>query len=203
MGQASAKTKSSSAGKKGSPPKSKQKPTLNKGTKAGKSGKSNKSSVKDKAKTSSASANDMTKPIKKRKIKAVMKSPPPRDPSPEPAPEPEPEVEVPEIDVVEEDEAPERCSMGLKIGWWIKLKNGESIPVHSVRDMANTLCQKGVNVGKVEALRAFIRRRCKGVKVRQVSYAPFESVESITRASEPENNLLAGRMETVPEEMEM
>jgi hypothetical protein len=139
---------------------------------------------------------DILKPIKKRQIKAVLNEPPKvSEPEPETTDKVDPEQEHAPL--------PGRCAMGLKVGWYLELDDGRTIPTHSLRDLTFKCHENKIDVGKVESVRAFLRRRSRGVKVRQASFWPYRGIKSITRAGAPEFNFLEGRMETVPEESEV
>lgn len=188
--------KSEPAAKKPAPASTKKQASKN-GAKAGKNGqakivkeaKKKQVSKVDKRGASSPPLPDILKPIKKRRIKAVCQKKPPVKTEEQPA-------DGDEVEVCQSTAAsPNTYALGLKVGWWVEFDDGAKVPVHSVRDMANTFQQKGLNCGKVESIRAFIRRRSKGAKMRKKSFVPFAGVKAITRASCMERNLLEGRLD--------
>jgi hypothetical protein len=101
-----------------------------------------------------------------------------------------------QTETVEKPQA-ETFADGLRVGWKAVIK-GETHPFHSVRDMTVGLRNKGFDVGSQAALRAFIRRRKKGIKINRKSVDKFRGVDSLTRVSDG-FNLLEGVDTTVPE----
>jgi hypothetical protein len=86
-------------------------------------------------------------------------------------------------------------AQGLLTRWHVRFEDDPKtkVPFHSIRDMANGFRARTGKPLNLEAFRAFFRRRGKGVKPKQSSYAPFEDVLSIHAVGKP-GNMLAGRM---------
>jgi len=85
-----------------------------------------------------------------------------------------------------------KFALGLKVGWWVTNTDGTVVPFHSIRDMVHRLQASGHPVKSVEAMRAFVKRRCKGGPVKQSSFNPFTGLLSIRREGHMQN-LLAQR----------
>lgn len=85
---------------------------------------------------------------------------------------------------------PVKIKRKTRANWKVLYKNGDEESYPSVRVMAITFKRRGIECGKMEAFRAFVRRRLKKKVMKRASFEPFRDVESICQVKVPEYNLL-------------